>query len=115
MAEHLIKRTYDPHTRITEEFWYEEIPGAVKNKIHIRRFQDVEGTLDLNKAQRNMDQHAGRKFANTDGLFHAGRIPFAVIEKWMREDGFNWFTATTEEKRKKLNENPYLKTIEARL
>ena len=107
MAEVLVRREYDPNTGITEEFWYEEVPGPSSDKIHIRRYQDVEGVLDLNKAQQNMDDHSGRKFSKDDGIFHAARIPFAIIEKWMREDGFNWFTASSAERRKKLNDRDY--------
>lgn len=110
MAEHLIKRDYDPHTGITEEFWYEEVPGPASNKIHIRRFQDVEDTLNHNVEQYNrVGATKGNMFADSNGVHKVATIPFAVIEKWLREDGFNWYTSTDAERRKKLNSSEFRK------
>ena len=109
----LIARDYDQFTGITEETWYEEVPNGT-NKIHLKRFQDVDHILAMNKIKRN---EAPSNFSQDDGgAFHAAEIPFVVIEKWMKE-GFNWYESTTNEKRAMLNkpEWAYLKTRDVTL
>ena len=99
----LISSEYDPGTGFTEEAWYDD---ATK-RLTLRRLQDVEATLADNKASFNL--HAGKKptYGDSDGLHHVARIPFAVIEKWMREDGFNWYNSTDAERRAKLNNRDF--------
>lgn len=96
----LMSREYDPHTGITEEFWYD----VVTNKMTIRRLQDVEGTLANNKEEFN--NHGNISYSDsTDGAHRVAHIPFVILEKWLREDGFDWFSSTDKERRAKLN-NP---------
>ena len=103
----LINRDYDQFTGITEESWYDEVAGT----LTLRRLQDVEHTLAVNKMQFN--DHAGKKptFTDVDGLYHKARIPFIVVEKWLREDGFDWFNSSTKDKRAKLNDNDNQKLL----
>jgi len=104
----LLKRDYDPHLGITEESWYDEMAGT----LTLKRFQDVEHTLAMNKLQFN--DHAGKKPNFQDvkhGMFHKARIPFILVEKWLREDGFDWFNSSNADKRKKLNDNENSKLL----
>lgn len=101
----LISESYDKATGITEQYWH-HTDGS--DKLTIRRLQDVEDTLDANRQAFN--HYDGVKYNDSKGLHHVARIPMMVIEKWLREDGFNWFNSTDKERRRKLNspENRYL-------
>lgn len=103
----LISREYDSVTGFTEEAWYDE----QTKRLTLRRLQDVEGTLVDNKVRFN--RHAGKKpkYGDSDGVHHVARIPFVIIEKWMREDGFNWFKSTDAERRAKLNNSDFKKLL----
>ena len=94
-----IRSTYDPRTGFTDEYWYDD---ATK-KLTIRRLQDVEDTLAEN--QRIFNTHAGKKpsYGDSDGLHHVAHIPFAIIEKWMREEGFDWYNSCDKDRKAKLN------------
>lgn len=98
----LIASNYDQFTGTTEETWYDEAEG----KITLRRWQDVEHTLAMNKVMFN--EHSGKKpsFADVkDGVYLKARIPTSVVEKWLREDGFDWYKASEADRKKKLNSN----------
>jgi hypothetical protein len=106
----LIKRDYEAITGITEETWYDE----QTRKLTLKRFQDVEHTLAMNKVLFN--EHRSKKPTFTDvgkdnGMYLKARIPFMIIEKWLREDGFNWYKATPEERKRKLNSNENQKLL----
>jgi len=95
----LIKRDYDSETGITEEFWYNEAEG----KMTIRRLQDVEDQLDFNKDAFN--SHSGIDYSDSKGgAHHVARIPLIILEKWKREEGFDWFNSTDKERRARLND-----------
>jgi len=100
----LVKTDYDKVGGITEEFWYADnrIQGG-PGRITIRRFQDVDDILDLNKAAFN--SHTGKKpqYGDSNGNHHVATIPNILIEKWMKE-GFNWFASTDKERKAKLND-----------
>ena len=98
----LIDRTYDPATGFTDEYYYHEptTPGG-KGKLTIRRLQDVEGVLDLNKEECNMHS-PNANYKDSDGLHKIARIPFAILEKWLREDGFDWFNSSDKDRRRQL-------------
>jgi hypothetical protein len=108
VANKLLARDYDQFTGITEETWYDEDAGT----ITLRRLQDVEHTLAMNKVMNNM--HTSKKPSFNDvkgGAYHKARIPFMVVEKWMREEGFNWFKSTDKERRAKLNDSENSKLL----
>lgn len=63
------------------------------NTFHVKRTQDVEPVLDLNKAQQ-----AAGEGASKDGVFwHVGRIPTVVLENWAKEAGVGVFDDEFEE------------------
>lgn len=97
----LIQEHYDPASGITDQYFYDD----ATNRLTIRRLQDVEAVLDDNKS--NFNQHDGIKYNDSKGLHQVATIPNILIEKWLREEGFNWYTATDSEKRKKLNDPDY--------
>lgn len=99
MAEHHVKKTYDPVTGFTDELWYDDID----KKIHVRRTQDIEPQLRHNKL---ILDHSRKNFSRDDGIYHKATIPNATIEKWMIEDGFNWYKSTDSERKAKLNKHP---------
>lgn len=98
----LIAKTYDQFTGMTEETWYDEAEGTVT----LRRLQDVEHTLAMNKVMKNSHGNVGYSDSKT-GNHHVARIPFAIVEKWLREDGFDWFNSTDKERRSKLNDRDH--------
>lgn len=82
---------------------------------HVHRVQDVQPVLDANKAEYN--SYGDLKSSRYKGPMHkVASIPIIVVEKWMQE-GFNIYTATPEEIRRKLNspENRYLRTMPGKL
>jgi hypothetical protein len=101
----LVRREYDPDTGITEEAWYGD------GKLTLRRLQDVEFTLADNKAMFNMHSNKKPAYADSVGMHRVARIPFIVIEKWMREDGFNWYNSSDKERRARLNDSDYGKLL----
>lgn len=101
MADKLLKSDYDPILGITEETWYNEHEGT----ITLRRLQDVEHTLAMNKVMKNAHTSKKPSYSDSNGVHHVARIPFAIVEKWLREDGFDWFNSSDKERRAILN-NP---------
>lgn len=51
------------------------------DKVIVRRSQDVQSIIDWNK-ERNIEGHNRRS-----DMRLAGRIPFVVVEMWMKESG----------------------------
>ena len=103
----LIARDYDKFTGITEESWYDEVAGT----LTLRRLQDVEHTLAMNKVMKDSHSSNVNYKDVTGGAFHVARIPFMVIEKWLREDGFDWYNSTDAERRAKLNDRDNQKLL----
>lgn len=95
----LISREYDPVTGITEESWYDDMT----KKLTLRRLQDVENNLAHNKELYNSFAGKMPSYKDSDGLHRVASIPFVVIEKWLREEGFDWYNSTDKERRAKLN------------
>ena len=87
---------------------------ARNGRVVVKRTQDVEPILDFNK-QMQASQAGGWRRANVHRR-HVAEIPNIVVEAWLKQ-GFNMFTATEKELRKKLDdpEWSYLKTIPGRL
>lgn len=111
ISARLVKSDYDPETGITEEFWYEETPGNQKNKIHIRRLQDVEGLLADNKAQYNEHGKGAGNYSGSDGLHKVATIPLVLLEHWKNVDGFDWHNSTDKDRRAKLNDPDFKKLL----
>lgn len=105
--EKLLASEYDPFTGITEESWYDDVKGT----LILRRLQDVEHTLAMNKVMFN--EHTSKKanYADSDGNHHVARIPFMVVEKWLREDNFDWYNSTDKERKAKLNDRDNRKLL----
>jgi hypothetical protein len=108
MTMTLMGREYNQFLGITEETWYEETPGDAPNKIHLKRYQDVEHILARNQELYNSHSDKPTFHDVEGGAFKAASIPAIVIEKWKRE-GFDWYNSTTAEKRAKLNDPDFKK------
>lgn len=99
MAEFHSPSTYDADTGITEHMWYDD----TDRKIHVKRVANVSHTYRSNKIQL---ASSPRDFHKDDGIYHKATIPHIIIEKWIKEEGFNWYESTESERRKKLNAHP---------
>lgn len=97
----LIREHYDPHSGITEQYLWDDMTS----KLTIRRYQDVDDTINANKEMFN--QHSGAQYHDSIGVHQVARIPIMLLEKWYREEGFNWYTASDADRRKKLNDPDY--------
>lgn len=60
-------------------------------KLHVRRTQDVEPILDLNKRMANEPQTRAGTFR------HVATIPNVILEKWIAEEGANVLTMDKDE------------------
>jgi hypothetical protein len=107
----LVAKDYDPVTKFTDEYWYDDNT----NRLTIRRVQDVEDNLNHNKNEFNEYGNIG--YAKSKGLHKVASIPLVIIERWIREDGFNWYKSTDAERRAKLNhrDNRFLLTRPGKL
>ena len=99
-----IASEYDQFTGITEETWYDE----QTHMLTLKRFQDVDHILAMNKVQYN--EHPDKATFNDvkNGFFKSAEIPLMVIEQW-KQEGFDWYKSTAAEKRAKLNDGDYKK------
>ena len=87
-------------------YWDDDRPEY--DRMHIVRTQIVDSVLDHNReAQANLHNHRSG-FGNT-GIHHVAKIPLVQVEKWIAEEGFNWFQSTDAERRAKLNDPKYAK------
>lgn len=88
---------------------------ARNGKLVVVRSQDVEAVLNHNKRMQ-ADQVGGWRRNATRSRRQVAEIPNIVIEQWLKE-GFNFFTATENEIRRKLDHPDwsYLKTIPGKL
>lgn len=106
----LVCREYDPETGITDEYysWTDEMGKA---KLTIRRLQDVEPILEHNRAEFLSHEGKQPNYRDSNGTHLVARIPEILIEKWLREEGFNWYQSTDAERRRKLNDPQYRKLL----
>lgn len=81
----------------------------------VNRVQDVQPFLDSNKRKQSEAVGGWRRNAK-HSMREVADIPNIVVEQWLKQ-GFNMFTASERELRKKLDEPDwaYLKTIPGRL
>ena len=76
------------------------------DNIIINRSQDVQAILDWNK-ERNIEGHNRRS-----DMRLAGRIPFVVVEMWMKESGLKFGSPEfSEYVKKKLMSGEFSKLI----
>lgn len=110
MSAQLIRTEYDKTTSITTEYWYNEST----DELTIRKFQDVEPQIDINKEMFN--QHNKPNYSDSNGVHLVARIPFVIIEHW-KNMGFDWFNSTDNERRAWLDkpEHEFLKVRPGRL
>ena len=103
----LVHTSYDRFTGITDETWYDEMAGT----ITLRRLQDVEHTLAMNKVMKN--SHMGKKpqYSDSNGIHEVARIPLVIVEKWMRDGKIDWFNSTDKERRAILNDRDHSKLL----
>lgn len=111
MAMKLIDETYDSFSGITERVFYDE----VEDKMTIQRLQDVENIIDENKRVNNLFNPRAN-YSDSKGVHLVARIPMILIEKW-KEEGFNWFESTDNERRAWLDkpEHAFLKVRPGKL
>jgi len=89
---------YDPLTGQKQWFSYD----ADTDTMRIRYEEDVEATLDANKAQHT------EGFDKRQDIWHAARIPNTIILKWKLEHGVElWNPDHKDAVRKLLNSNEY--------
>jgi IS1 family transposase len=69
----------DPITDTWETYEYDEND----DQVIVKRFQDVEPVLNLNKRMQSMP------WSRAETMWHAASIPNIVVEKWLREHGVN--------------------------
>lgn len=88
---------------------------ARNGQLVVKRTQDVEPFLDMNKRMQAEGAGGWRRTARMTRR-HVAEIPNIVIEMWLKQ-GFNMFQVTERELRRKLDEPEwsYLKTIPGRV
>lgn len=69
----------DPITDTWETYEYDEND----DQVIVKRFQDVEPILNLNKRMQTMP------WSRAETMWHAASIPNIIAEKWLRELGVN--------------------------
>lgn len=84
---------------------------ARNGQVVVKRTQDVSGIIDHNKAMQASQVGGWRRTHGQKGRVIA-EIPAIVAEMWLKQ-GFNVYTASQAELRKKLDDpdNAFLKTI----
>jgi hypothetical protein len=110
MSSQLVKREYDSNEHITTEYWYDNIT----DELTIRKFQDIEPQIELNKAMYN--EYNRPNYSDSKGVHLVARIPFVILEHW-KDLGFDWFNSTDTERRAWLDkpENEFLKVRPGKL
>lgn len=106
----LLERRYDPVLGFETRTYFDDATG----KLIVQRLQDVEGTLNHNKAQYNsFGDHA--RFSKGD-MHKMASIPLSIYEEW-RKEGFDVLTGDDKELRRRLNDpkNRFLRTKPGRL
>lgn len=87
-------------------YWDDDRPKY--DRLHIVRTQFIDSILEENNEQF-ADIHNQRSGFGKSPLHHVAKIPLAQIEKWIHEEGFNWFQSSDAERRKKLSDPQYAK------
>lgn len=96
----------------TNYFW-----DSASKKLIVQRVQDITNNLDVNQAEYNHHgDHKASRYSHKGSSHKVASIPMGLVEQWIKE-GFNIFTATDAELRRKLNDPDYkkLRTMPGRL
>ena len=106
---------------MSDSYWYTNAQGIRKywiengdGSVTVRREQDVDGILDLNKAQANTNDG----YSGSREMRRVAQIPLILIQKWKEEEGWDAFNPDHAHKlAEKLNSNEYmwLRTAEGHL
>jgi len=108
----LIRREVSPFTGIETRYLWDD----ADKKLVVQRIQDIEPQLDVNRDEYNSyGDHKASRYKDTP-LHKVATIPPGLVEQWMKE-GFNVYTATDQELRRRLNDPQYrkLRTMPGRL
>lgn len=89
----------------------------IEGKLVVQRLQDVETNLKANVNEYNSYGDHKASMYKGSGMHKVASIPKAIAEQWLREEGFNIFTASDAEIRRKLNDSDYrkLRTMPSKL
>lgn len=72
-----------------------------------RIFADEEGNIIIDRNQNldNVLKHIEENRENAKGkdMIMVASLPMELIEKWRRDEGFEWFSASEKERKAKLN------------
>ena len=101
----LLDHTFNPDTGEHEAIYYDPLT----DKTYIRQFVDAEPLIDRATEMRN----TSFGFASDHEVRPVADIPTTLVYQWMKE-GFDIFTATKEELRRKLADYPKLMTAPKR-
>lgn len=99
----LLARDYDEFTGMTTEYF------SHGGKLTVRRSQDVEPFVVRNQMELNSKSSKARVGIAAGVGTKVASIPPALVEKWLREEGFNLFTASEAEIARRLNDSSYSK------
>lgn len=97
---------------VTNYFW-----DTSSRKLVVQRVQQVDEELAQNRAEYNShSDHAATRYSSKRPMHKVASIPPGLVEQWMKE-GFNIFTASDAELRRRLNDPQYrkLRTMPGRL
>jgi TRAP-type uncharacterized transport system substrate-binding protein len=100
----LVSRVYDPVTGITEEHYVEG------TKVHIKRWQDIEENVELNKKMFNsVSSKSKEHLRKADGLVQMASIPLSAVENLKQTRGVDILTCTEGELKRLLNSSEFAK------
>lgn len=90
---------------------------SAERKLVVQRVADVTHNMDVNKAEYNSHgDHKASRYSSHRPMHKVASIPMGLVEQWLKE-GFDVFTASDAELRRKLNDPDYkhLRTMPGRL
>ena len=107
MSQQLIATIPDDGNGFSAKYYWDD-DRPEYDRMHVVREQIVDTVLEHNR-EIQADIHNHRSNFGNKPLHHVAKIPLAQVEKWIAEEGFNWFHSTDAERRKKLNDPQYAK------
>ena len=107
MTQRLIATVPDDGNGFSAKYYWDD-DRPEYDRLHTVRTQIVDSVLEANNDAVSAIHNQTSGFGNKP-LHHVARIPLAQIEKWISEEGFNWFQSTDAERKKILNDPKYAK------